>query len=153
MPQAQGAGTVYTGGPGSAQRTPWYAKIFTGIGGAINFQKIADQIAGVMFLYCSTVDNLTALAGGGQAGATAITAQITRFATVATAGDSSILPASAAGLEITVINAGAASMNVFPATGDKINALSANSAFAIASGKTATFFCATAGQWHSILSA
>jgi hypothetical protein len=105
------------------------------------------------FATFSAVDSLTALAGGGQAGATPITRMYNRFSTVATGGDSSLLPVSKSGMEITVTNAGAASMNVFPATGEAINAGAANAAFAVAAGKTATFYCATAGQWHTILSA
>ena len=102
----------------------------------------------------SSVDSLTALAGGGQNGATPLTAMYNRVTTVASANDSVLLPASANGMQITVTNAAATnSMNVFPATGDKINALSANAAFAVVAGKTAEFFCATAGQWHSVLSA
>lgn len=101
----------------------------------------------------SNEDGKTALAGGGQTGATAITKSISRFTTVATAADSSILPAALAGMEITVVNSGAASMNVFPATGEKINGGSANAAFAVANGKTATFFSAVNGQWHAILTA
>lgn len=101
----------------------------------------------------SAANGLTAHAGGGQGSATPITTAIARFTTVATAGDSAVLPASVAGYEITVTNATSNSMNVFPATGEAINALSANTAFAVAAGKTATFFCANAGQWHSILSA
>ena len=102
----------------------------------------------------SSVDNLTAHAGGGQASALALTAMLNRVTTVATGGDSVRLPASAAGMQIVVVNAAAAnSMNVFPATGEQINALGANAAFAEAAGKTATFYCATAGQWHALLSA
>lgn len=100
----------------------------------------------------SAADSLTALAGGGQPGATAITTQIARFTTVGTAADSALLPTSIAGLEVTVINAAASnSMNVFPKSGDKINALSANAAFAVAANKTCTFYCVTAGQWHTQL--
>jgi len=98
-------------------------------------------------------NGLTALAGGGQSGATLISRSITRFTTVATGGDSSILPAANAGLYYTVLNAGAASMNVFPAVGDAINASSANTAFAVANAKSATFFCAVNGFWNAILSA
>lgn len=98
-------------------------------------------------------DQMTAHAGGGQGAATAITTMIARFTTVATAADSSVLPAAKAGLQITVSNAGANSMNVFPAVGDQINALGVNAAFALASGKTATFTAAANGQWHSLLSA
>lgn len=101
----------------------------------------------------STADTLTAHAGGGQASALALTAVINRVTTVATA-DSVKLPPSQAGMTITVINAAAAnSMNVFPASGEAINALGANAAFAVAANKTAYFTCATAGQWHSVLTA
>lgn len=99
----------------------------------------------------SYVNGLTAHAGGGQASATPITACIARFTTVATAGDSSLLPASAPGMQITVNNAGAASMNVFGAGADAING--GTTGFAVASGKSASFSCAVAGQWHAVLSA
>lgn len=102
----------------------------------------------------SAANALTAHAGGGQASATPITTVLTRVTTVASANDSTVLPASAAGLELTVTNAAATnSMNVFPAGTDQINTLGASAAFALAAGKTVTFFCSVAGQWHSILSA
>lgn len=100
----------------------------------------------------SVADSMTALAGGGQLGASPITAAIARFTTVATPGDSSLLPASVPGLILTVINAGANSMNVFPLGTDKINALSASASFAIAAGKTCQFTCTAIGQWHTLLS-
>jgi hypothetical protein len=110
-----------------------------------------DNFQGVLW---GSTDSLTALAGGGQTGATPITTAMARFTTVATGGDSALLPVSQPGMTITVSNAAAAnSMNVFPASGEKINALSANAAFAVAAGKTAEFVCYTAGQWHTILSA
>jgi hypothetical protein len=106
------------------------------------------------YRYYTTTDSLTAHAGGGQGSATALPSMFNRVTTVATAADSVVLPASVAGMCITVTNAAAAnSMNVFPASGDAINALGANAAFAMAAGKTAEFVCITAGQWHAILSA
>jgi len=99
-------------------------------------------------------DGLTAHAGGGQGSATALPAQINRVTTVASANDSVVLPAAKAGLQVTVVNAAAAnSMNVFPATGDAINALGANAAYAMTANKTAQFFCTANGQWHAVLSA
>jgi len=99
-------------------------------------------------------DSLTAHSGGGQTSALLLTAQLNRITTVAAGNDSVKLPASIAGLTIQVTNAAAAnSANVYPQTGDAINALGANAAFALAAGKTAAFTCYTAGQWHSILSA
>ena len=101
----------------------------------------------------SSADGLTAHAGGGQGSATAITTMMARFTTVATTADSAILPVGAAGMAITVINAGANSMNVFPDTGSTINGGSANAAVALAAGKTAVFFTTLAGAWHMMLSA
>lgn len=102
----------------------------------------------------SFADALTAHAGGGQGAGTAITTVMSRFTVVASANDSATLPASKPGMQLTVINAaGANSMNVFPAAGEQINALGANAAFALAAGKTVTFYCTVAGQWHSLLSA
>jgi hypothetical protein len=45
------------------------------------------------------------------------------------------------------------SMNVFPATGEAINALGANAAYALATLKTVTFFCMSVGLWHTVLTA
>jgi hypothetical protein len=73
-----------------------------------------------------------------------------RVATVATGGDSVLLPKSVAGMEITVMNGtGATSMNIFPFSGDTINALTANVAFAAAGGTVTIFYCFTAGQWYT----
>jgi|SRR5579871_3678427 len=102
----------------------------------------------------TSVDSITAHAGGGQGSAVLLTAMMNRVTTVGSANDSVLLPVSKPGMNITVTNAAAVnSMNVFPQSGDAINALSANAAFAVAAGKTATFYCYTAGQWHTILSA
>ncbi len=72
-------------------------------------------------LFQSTQEGLTAHAGGLQPLATQINSMCARFTTVASIGDSSILPVAMPGLEITVINAGAASMNVLPDLGSQIN--------------------------------
>lgn len=102
----------------------------------------------------SVGDNVTALAGGGQSGATLITNMTTRVTTVATAADSILLPAASPGLFLIVINAAAANaMAVFPQSGEKINALSANTALSIAANKVVIFVGSGSGQWHSILTA
>jgi hypothetical protein len=103
----------------------------------------------------TSISGLTAHAGGGQGSATALPAMLNRVTTVASAGDSVVLPSAVAGIQgLVVVNATATnSMNVFPASGDAINALGANAAFAVAAGKAATFYCTNAGQWHSVLSA
>ena len=102
----------------------------------------------------SSTNGITAFATGGQASAVLLTTVINRVTTVGTAADSVKMPAAVAGLQMTVTNAAAAnSMNLFPNTGDQINAGGANAAYAIAAGKTAQLTCAVAGQWHAVLSA
>lgn len=98
----------------------------------------------------SRTNAITAFAGGGQGSAVALTRYINRVTTVGTAADSVKLPAASAGDSVVVINAAASnSMNVFPATGDAINALSANTALAQAAGVTRLYFCAVAGTWNA----
>jgi hypothetical protein len=92
--------------------------------------------------------------GGGQSGAVLIAAVQNVVATVATTGDSVALQPSAGQMFVMVANQGANSLNVFPFTGDSINALSANAAFAIPAGKTAIFSIAGYGEpWFSVLTA
>lgn len=102
----------------------------------------------------SYVNGITAFAGGGQGSAVLLTAMMNRVTTVGTAADSVKLPPAVAGLQIMAANAAASnSMNVFPSSGDAINALGANAAYAQAAGKAATFYCVNAGTWHALLSA
>lgn len=99
-------------------------------------------------------NGLTALAGGGQSGATALKYGVNRVTVVATAGDSVLLPAAKAGHSVAVINADAAeAMDMFPAVGESINALSANTALSVAVNKTLLLVCAVDGIWNSILTA
>jgi hypothetical protein len=102
----------------------------------------------------SAKDGVTAFAGGGQAGGVLINDMTTRITTVGSAADSVRLPVAVPGLILTVINAAAAnSMNLFPATGEAINAGAANAAFAVAAGKAVLCIATAAKQWHTILTA
>lgn len=95
----------------------------------------------------SAVTGLTARAGGGQGSATPLTASINRVNTVATIGDSVLLPLAVPGQFVTVMNMGAVAMDVFPTTGDAINALAANTAIRLLPGNAVDFFSAVAGSW------
>jgi hypothetical protein len=109
-----------------------------------------------IFLDQMTVRNgITALAGGGQAGTVhLLTERFSRITTVGTAADSVKLPPAVPGIDMFVVNAAAAnSMNVFPSTGDAVNALGANAAFAVAANKTVHFICVVAGIWNAITTA
>lgn len=102
----------------------------------------------------SSANALTAHSGGGQGSALALTKGINRVTTVAADGDSVKLPAATAGSSMVVINAAASNaMDCFPATGEVINALSANTALSIAANKTVIFFCAVNGTWNSVVTA
>lgn len=111
------------------------------------------------FLDLSCQDGLTALAGGGQTGATSISSyQVSRITTVASGGDSVMLGMAVMGHWRFIINAGANAMNVYPRVGDQINALGVNNPFSIPAGKSCFFFCApsgtpTGGTWNTNLSA
>jgi hypothetical protein len=102
-----------------------------------------------------TVANaLTARAGGGQALATPLTGAINRVTVCATAADSVLLPPSFVGARISVSNFGAAALNVFPATGEQINALGVNTALSVAvAGKVTLFECPAVGQWQALVGA
>jgi hypothetical protein len=88
---------------------------------------------------------IVAHAGGGQANAVQLTAMNYFIATVATAGDSVKLPPAKVGMEITNQSATATGPNDFPASGETINALAANTAIAVAPQSILIFFCGIAG--------
>jgi hypothetical protein len=90
---------------------------------------------------------ITAFAGGGQGSATALTSTVNRITTCATAGDSVKLPTATAGSVVIVVNDGATAADIFPASGDGINALSANTAVRLSSGSNALYSCEVTGTW------
>lgn len=108
-----------------------------------------SDISGALRNFSTTSTGITAHAGGGQANAVPLTSAFNRVTTVATAGNSVRLPPAVPGAQITVFNRGANSMNVFPVTGQSINALSANASLAVASGASARFACVVAGIWDA----
>lgn len=92
-----------------------------------------------------------ALTGAGttQADATLFTASV-NFATTVASGAGFRLP-PAAGQPVTFFNNGGANdAAVFPATGESINAIAANSAFTVTAGESAVFFPA-GNRWGAIL--
>lgn len=113
-----------------------------------------SDFAGFLADENSVENGVTASTTSDQAGGYLITRQVTRVTTVGTAGDSLLLPAALAGeLRIVFNKAAANSLDVFPGSGDAINALSANAAYALAATKGVIFYCAVAGTWDTILTA
>jgi hypothetical protein len=119
------------------------------INGTNAFFQIAQGFASLTPATAPTQTGLTAHAGGAQTGATPLIAGVNTFTTVASAGDSAILPAIVSGQTVTVVNTTGTSMNVFPFGTDTINALSASTALAVAGGATTIFIGASATNWRS----
>lgn len=108
---------------------------------------LATGYAGNNLQTLSVADNLT---GNAAQNGLALGAMVNAFSTVASAGNGGTLPVSKAGMEITTINKTATSANVWPATGEQINALGANTPLALATQNLpVVFYCLTAGQWFS----
>lgn len=101
------------------------------------------------FLNESAQDNIVAKASGTQANATQLVAQTSRVATVATAGDAILLPASVAGLELLVINHGTNAMQVFGAGTDTIDDVATATGVSQMPNSLVIYTCATAGKWYS----
>jgi hypothetical protein len=97
----------------------------------------------------SATDNIVAHAGGGQTAATQITTQTNRVVTVATAGDSVKLPASAAGLEMIIINAGTNPVQVYGLGTDTIDTVATATGVTQMRGSMTIYTCATAGAWFT----
>lgn len=92
---------------------------------------------------------ITAHAGGGQGSAVALTTEYNEVTVSATAGDSVKLPAAATGLKIVVKNNGATAIDVFPATADKINDGTVNTAVRVAPSASVTFNAIDAINWET----
>ena len=91
---------------------------------------------------------LTADAGSAQGGLP-LTASYNEISTVGTTGDSATLYAAQAGIKQTVMNNGANSMDIFPASGDDLGA-GANTAVALAAGNNITYFAIDATNWETL---
>jgi hypothetical protein len=111
---------------------------------------VGETIQGLSYGTKTAQDNQTATPSGNQSNSIKLTS-INRFTTVASAGDSAVLPQSQPGYIVVVINDAAAnSMNVFPAVGDKIDSGALNAAKAVGANSGPLIFYATGiGQWRT----
>lgn len=105
-------------------------------------------------LFRPSTNGITAHAGGGQTSAVQLNYGFSRATIVASGNDSVKAPKALAGAEFTFKNAAAAnSANLYPTSGDAFNALSADSAFAVAANKMVIARCFVDGTWDTILTA
>jgi len=83
----------------------------------------------------------------------ALTKGFNQVSTCANANDVRTLPAAIAGKVVVVVNDGAQTLQVFPASGDKIDNGSTNASVTIAAGKRRTFYAYDSTNWSSSLGA
>lgn len=95
----------------------------------------------------SLTTGITAFAGGGQDDGVVLESTFNNITSVATAGDSVVLPSAVAGLSVTVRNSSVNPAAVFPASGDAIEGLAANASVTLVGGETATFTAIDATTW------
>jgi hypothetical protein len=118
-----------------------------------NVRQLQDAIGGLKDIDASA--SLTALAGGGQTGATQLINGINLVGVCATNADSVQLPPALAGSIVLVSNQGAADMTVYGKEGrtDTINGTDGATGVTQADPLSAVYFCSVAGAWQRILSA
>lgn len=102
---------------------------------------------------------LVAKAGGGAVSAPLLGAAMNTLATVATSGDSALLPMAISGALVRVVNAGAASATIYAQTSNPNNGGQADSIIPLAGGSStstalavnacAEFWCSSIGVWKS----
>jgi len=121
------------------------------LAGNTSFQSISianGTAAAPALIYNSVTSNITALAGGGQTGATQLYNEVNVITTVASRGDSVLLPVSSFGLEVCIINLGANPVSVYPQVGDAINGLAANAAVTVLPNSCDFFVSPAPGSWY-----
>jgi len=79
----------------------------------------------------------------------ALTAQINEVSTVANANDTVTMPAAAAGLCIKIINNGANTLQIFPASGDQFSGSAVDAAITLASGSNTERCAYNATVWET----
>ena len=102
---------------------------------------------------CQDVTASISAAGTNQSTATALTSADNEVTTTAS-GTGVVLPSAAtAGDTVTVFNAGANPLKVYPVSGQKINSLPTNQAVILATNTGCLFKMVSTTRWFGVLSA
>jgi hypothetical protein len=96
---------------------------------------------------------ITASSTQTQVGATALSTSINVITTVVTTGDAVRVMNAMIGDEILILNLGANACTIFPPVGSRINALSTNTGFTLATNTAVQMNKFTATRWVAFLSA
>jgi hypothetical protein len=97
----------------------------------------------------SAVQGLTASTTQTQ-GQGALTHQINQISVCAHDNDTVTLPTAVAGMMIAVINEGAHTLQIFPASGDQIGSGAANASTTLATLHNAYWVCHGTGHWNTL---
>lgn len=124
--------------------SPTWSTLFSGTG-SVQYSPFVNTATFSEFAQTG----VTAGATQTQAGATVLTGQMVQVSTVTTAGDGVKLPASAAGLEILVINKGANRMQVYGTGADTIDDQTNTVGVPQMAGSAVIYASAAAGNWYS----
>lgn len=124
--------------------SPTWSTAFSGTG-AVQYSPFANTALFNEFAQAAVVAGATQT----QAGATQITGQMVSVGTVTTLGDGVKLPASAAGLEILIINKGANAVRVYGTGADTIDDQTNTVGVLQMAGSAVIYACAAAGNWYS----
>ena len=104
-----------------------------------------DTVSVGKYLLRNTTAGITASTTQTQ-GQGALTAEVNEVSTVANANDTVTLPTAQAGQKVWILNNGANTLQIFPASGDDLGA-GLNTATTLASGSNATFIAYDATNW------
>jgi len=84
-----------------------------------------------------------------QAGGLALIGEVNEVSTVANVNDTVVLPAAAAGIKVVIINNGANTLRIYPASGDDLGQ-GADTFTSLAAGSNITFVAYDATNWEII---
>lgn len=120
-------------------------------GGTLNLgdSEVAGNMAHVSGFHMVSVNNNVTAAGTDQSTAEPITNQINKVSTVDT-GSGVVLPAALAGMRITIFNAGANDLLVYPALGGHINQGATNSSYSLTAGQGVDFIATDITEWLTL---
>lgn len=127
------------------------------VSGSVTFSNAVTLSGGSASSGLSTVSaqNNFACAGNAAnaqnyANGTKITAQITAVITANANNNSCILPASVAGMELSIFNANSGvTISIFPNQNEHINFAANNAAYTLATNNCANLYCPVSGTWMS----
>jgi hypothetical protein len=136
--------------PRDANWVPWASDLVQRLGIILeHFDK--NKLSYSRHFSHRSVDAGMTAAGSLQENATEIATDLAEITNGAGAGVR--LPDARPGRQITIANRTAGTINVYPSTGESIDALAANAAFSVATTKTAVLTCMVAGKWYSLTGA